>query len=43
LPVRKGCTLNEFAVCSSDGANLDATTGANTIGVEFMAFAVTGP
>ena len=43
LPVRKGCTLNEFAICSSDGTNVDGTVGANTIGVEFMAFAVTGP
>tara|TARA_R100001594_G_C4047711_1_gene264450 strand:+ start:1318 stop:1842 length:525 start_codon:yes stop_codon:yes gene_type:complete len=39
LPVRKGCTLNEFAICSSDGGNEDGTTGANTIAVEFMAFA----
>ena len=43
LPVRKGCTLNEFAICSSDGTNVDTSTGANDIGVEFMAFAATGP
>ena len=39
LPVRKGCTLNEFAICSSDGTNEDGTTGDNTIAVEFIAFA----
>ena len=39
LPVRKGCTLNEFAICSSDGTNEDGTTGASTIAVEFLAFA----
>ena len=43
LPVRKGCSLNEFAICSSDGTNVDNSTGANDIGVEFMAFAATGP
>jgi hypothetical protein len=43
LPVRKGCTLNEFAIASTDGTNVDTTTGASTIGVEFMAFAATGP
>ena len=43
LPVRKGCSLYEFAICSSDGTNVDNSTGANDIGVEFMAFAATGP
>ena len=43
LPVRKGCSLNEFAICSSDGTNVDTSTGANDIAVEFMAFAATGP
>ena len=43
LPVRKGSSLNEFAICSSDGTNVDNSTGANDIGVEFMAFAATGP
>ena len=43
LPVRKGCSLNAFAICSSDGTNVDNSTGANDIGVEFMAFAATGP
>ena len=43
LPVRKGCSLNEFSICSSDGTNVDNSTGANDIGVEFMAFAATGP
>tara|TARA_R100000664_G_C2746505_1_gene134167 strand:+ start:549 stop:1073 length:525 start_codon:yes stop_codon:yes gene_type:complete len=39
LPVRKGCSLNEFAICSSDGVNEDTTAGDNTIAVEFLAFA----
>ena len=39
LPVRKGFSLNEFAICSSDGTNEDGTTGDNTIAVEFIAFA----
>ena len=43
LPVRRGTSLNNFAIASTDGTNIDTTTGANDIGVEFMAFAVTGP
>ena len=44
LPVRKGCTLNEFAICASDGVAVDGTVSTQgTIAVEFMAFAVTGP
>ena len=43
LPVRKGTSLNNFAIASTDGTNVDTTTGANDIAVEFMAFAVTGP
>jgi len=43
LPVRKGTSLNNFAIASTDGTNVDATTGANDIAVEFIAFAVTGP
>ena len=44
LPVRKGCTLNEFAICASDGVAVDGTASTQgTIAVEFMAFAVTGP
>ena len=44
LPVRKGCTLNEFAICASDGVAVDGTAATQgDIAVEFMAFAVTGP
>jgi hypothetical protein len=43
LPVRKGTSLNNFAIASTDGTNVDTTTGANDIAVEFIAFAVTGP
>jgi|TARA_Y100000034_G_scaffold5104_1_gene5849 hypothetical protein len=43
LPVRKGTSLNDFAIASTDGTNVDTTKGANDIAVEFMAFAVTGP
>ena len=44
LPVRLGCTLNEFAICASDGVAVDGTVSTQgTIAVEFMAFAVTGP
>jgi|TARA_R100000656_G_scaffold113093_1_gene85329 hypothetical protein len=44
LPVRLGCTLNEFAICASDGVAIDGTASTQgTIGVEFMAFAATGP
>jgi len=44
LPVRLGCTLNEFAICSSDGVDMDGTAGTQgTIAVEFLAFAATGP
>jgi len=44
LPVRLGCTLNEFAICSSDGVAMDGTVGTQgTIAVEFLAFAATGP
>ena len=44
LPVRKGTSLNNFAICASDGVAVDGTASTQgTIGVEFMAFAVTGP
>ena len=44
LPVRLGCTLNEFAICASDGLALDGTVSTQgDIAVEFLAFAATGP
>ena len=44
LPVRLGCTLNEFAICASDGVAMDGTVSTQgDIAVEFMAFAATGP
>ena len=44
LPVRLGCTLNEFAICASDGVAIDGTASTQgTIAVEFLAFAATGP
>ena len=44
LPVRLGCTLNEFAICASDGVAIDGTASTQgTIAVEFMCFAATGP
>jgi hypothetical protein len=44
LPVRKGTSLNNFAICASDGVAVDGTAATQgDIAVEFMAFAVTGP
>ena len=44
LPVRLGCTLNEFAICASDGVDIDGTASTQgDIAVEFLAFAATGP
>lgn len=43
LPVRETTNLNDFKINSSDGANVDATAGANTIALEYMSFAATGP
>ena len=44
LPVRLGCTLNEFAICASDGVAIDGTASTQgDIAVEFLAFAATGP
>ena len=44
LPVRKGTSLNDFAICASDGVAVDGTASTQgTIAVEFLAFAATGP
>jgi len=43
LPVRETTNLNAFKIASTDGANVDTTTGANDIAMEYMAFAATGP
>ena len=43
LPVRETTNLNAFSISSSDGTNVDTTTGANNIAMEYMAFAATGP
>ena len=43
LPVRETTNLNAFSIASTDGTNVDTTTGANDIAMEYMAFAATGP
>ena len=39
LPMRGGSNISQIEVSSSDGGNLDSTTGANTIAVEMIAVA----
>ena len=39
LPMRGATNINQFEVSSSDGANVDSTTGANTIAVEMISVA----
>ena len=43
LPVRETTNLSSFKISSSDGTNVDTSTGANDIAMEYMAFAATGP
>jgi len=43
LPVRETTNLSSFKIASTDGTNVDTTTGANDIAMEYMAFAATGP
>ena len=43
LPVRETTNLSSFKINSSDGTNVDTSTGANDIAMEYMAFAATGP
>jgi hypothetical protein len=43
LPVRETTNLSAFKIASTDGTNVDTTTGANDIAMEYMAFAATGP
>ena len=39
LPMRGATNISQFEISSSDGGNLDSTTGANTIAVEMIAVA----
>jgi len=39
LPMRGGSNISQIEVSSSDGGNLDSTTGLNTIAVEMIAVA----
>ena len=39
LPMRGATNISQIEVSSSDGGNLDSTTGANTIAVEMIAVA----
>ena len=41
--MRETTNLNAFSIASTDGTNVDTTTGANDIAMEYMAFAATGP